>query len=317
MLNRWIGILAALVMLAANVALLWRDVLPGWWAGDPPPSAALVLGPGEERQAQVGIYDGAGRTVGKSWTRSRRAGLEGVVQVSVSTVLEPMALPGGLGTPRARIETELTYRRAEATIDELDFRVFGLGLPLSLHGEAMPSGEFPCQWQVGPQRGAAVLDSRAPAALGDVIRPFDRLPNLYVGRSWRLNLLDPLSHLLPQVNTSGLEMEPVLIQVTGKETIEHDGRSVMAYVVEGGGATAWVAEEGTVLRQTVNVPLLGALVLLDEPFDDQARRQALRAVPMDWGPESHRERPHTGPRRGHRARTPLAEPTSRPEREAP
>jgi hypothetical protein len=317
MLNRWIGILSVLVMLAANAALLWRDVLPAWWVGDPPPSAAVVLAPGQERQAQVGIYDDAGRTLGRSWTRSRRTGVGGVVQVFATTVLEPIALPGGLGTPRVRIETELTYRREEATIDELDFRVFGLGLPLSLHGEAMPSGEFPCQWQVGPQRGAAVLDSRAPAALGDVIRPFDRLPNLFVGRSWRLNLLDPLSHLLPQVNTSGLEMESVVIEVTGKEVIEHDGRSVMTYVVEGGGATAWVAEEGTVLRQTVNVPLLGALVLLDEPFDDQTYRAAVRGVPMDWGPETHREHTHTGHRRGQRASTPGGEQAGSTEREAP
>ena len=275
MLNRWIGIACGTFWLLANVAILWRDVLPHWLAGEPPPNEALLLTPGEKRFAQVGIYDDEGRAVGTSWTASMRVGIGGTVAVKTTTVLQPIALPaaGGLLTPRVRIEIGLTYRAGEASVDSLDFKMLGLGVPVSLEGEAMPSGEFPFTWRVGEYRGKTVLDSRVPVALGDVIRPFDRLPNLYVGRTWRLELLDPLSQILPQLKQVGLSLEPILVQVTRIETILHQGQPVDAFVVEGGGATAWVAPDGRVLRQEVVLPLLGKLVLLDEPYDEDALRQ--------------------------------------------
>ncbi|GEM_PF-424388 len=275
-LNRWIGIATASLMVAANAAIVWRDLLPEWLAGDPPPSEPQLLSPGEKRFVQVGIYDEQGRPVGRSWTQATRVGTEGIVTTKTVTVLEPIGLPGGLSTPPVRIETAVSYRYNQARVDELDFRMFGLGIPIFLHGEAMATGEFPFTWQVGPHRGKVILDSRAPAALGDVIRPFDRLADLYVGRSWRLDLLDPLSHMLPNLKQTGLSLEPVLIQVTGKENITHQGVPVEAFRVEGGGARAWVAADGQVLRQEVNLPLLGRLILLDEPYDDQARCDALK-----------------------------------------
>jgi hypothetical protein len=283
-LNRWIGIACGAFWLLANAAILWRDVVPHWLAGDPPPNEALLLTPGEKRFVQVGIYDDAGRAVGTSWTTSTRVGVGGLVVVKTTTLLKPIALPaaGDLVTPRVRIEIGLTYRAGEASVDSLDFKMLGLGVPVSLEGEAMPSGEFPFTWRVGEYRGKTVLDSRVPAALGDVIRPFDRLPNLYVGRTWQLELLDPLSQIVPQLKQVGLSLEPVLVQVTRRETILHQGEAIDAFVVEGGGATAWVAPDGRVLRQEVVLPLLGKLVLLDEPYDEDARRQViLPAFPRD------------------------------------
>jgi hypothetical protein len=276
-LNRWIGIACAAFWALANVAILWRDVLPHWRAGDPPPNEALLLTPGEKRFVQVGIYNAVGRPVGTSWTTSTRVGVSGVVLVKTTTILEPIALraAGNLATPRVRIETGLTYTIGQATVDTLEFKMFGLGVPVSLEGEAMPSGEFPFTWQVGQCRGKTVLDSRVPVALGDVIRPFDRLPNLYLGRAWRLELLDPLSQVLPQLKQVGLSLEPILVQVTRIETVLQQDHAVDAFVVEGGGATAWVAPDGRVLRQEVILPLLGKLVLLDEPYDEAARRQAI------------------------------------------
>jgi uncharacterized protein (DUF697 family) len=279
-LNRWIGIACGTFWLLANVAILWRDVLPHWLAGDPPPNEALLLAPGEKHFVQVGIYDNVGRAVGTSWTTSTRVGVGGLVAVKTTTVLQPIVLPaaGGVVTPRVRVEMGLTYRAGEATVDTLDFKMFGLPVPISLEGEAMPSGEFPFTWRVGDYRGKAMLDSRVPAALGDVIRPFDRLPNLYVGRSWRLDLLDPFSQLVPQLKQADLSLEPILVQVTRRETILHQGRPVDAYVVEGGGATAWVAQDGRVLRQEVVLPLLGKLILRDEPYDEDARRRVILSM---------------------------------------
>ena len=287
MLNRWIGILTGFFMILANAAIIYRDVLPGWLAGDPPPSEARLLQPGEHRAVQVGIYDAHGRTVGTSWTLSNRVGEAGTVAVKTTTLLEPIFLPGGITTPRVSIETGVNYSGTTGAVDTLDFKMFGLGIPISLRCEAMPSGEFPCDWQVGADTGTLGLDSRVPAALGDVIRPFQRLPNLYVGRSWRLDLLDPLARILPQLGQTGLALEPVVIRVTGRQKIEHQGTLVDAFVVESGDTVAWAAPDGRVLRQEVTLPLLGKLILLDEPYDEHAHRAATWATTNRSGPNDN------------------------------
>jgi len=293
MLNRWLGILSAAAMLLANGAVLMRDVVPGLIAGDPPPPAATRLAPGSTSFTQTGIFDRTGRHIGRSWSIYKRMQVGGISTMQTITVLEPIHLPSGVGAPPACIQIKVTYRdpdmaqRAadapapEVRVDELDFRLFGLGVPVSFRGEAYETGDFPCSWEVGDRRGSFVLDSTAPAALGDVIRPFDRLPQLYVGRSWRVELLDPLAQLLPNIDTSGLGFESILIQVTGKETISFRGRSVETFVVEGGGARAWVAEDGRVLKQMVEIPLLGQLTLLDEPFEEKTLREAIRPYPVE------------------------------------
>lgn len=278
MLNRWIGILSILAMLLATGAVVWRDIVPNWFVGDPPITSE-TLQAGEQRFTQVGIYHADGRNMGHSFTHSRKTGAGSFVIITTETVLEPIYMPGGVRTPRVLIRTELNYRESDTHIDEVQFHMHGLGVPISLRGEAMPSGEFPCQWQVGTERGYVVLDSQAPAVLGDAIRPFNRLPNLYVGRSWELDIVNPLTQIIPGLESTGLNLEPVRIEVIDRETIEHHGQLVSTYVVEGGGARAWVADDGTVLRQEVVLPLLGRLVLVDEPYDPDLRNEVVRSVP--------------------------------------
>jgi len=282
MLNRLLGILFALAMLLANVAVFTRDVLPRWRPGNPPPSDAQLLRPGETRLAQVGIYNNAGHLIGRSWTRSQCKPASELVSVATTTVLHPISLPGGLLTPRVRVETQCLYRQDEGHVDEIEFRMFGVGMTVSLRGEAMSTGEFSCSWQVGERRGSLLLDAGAPQALGDVIRPFDRLPDLRVGQTWQLRLLNPLARMLPQLNQTGIDLEPVIIRVVERRTIDHAGQNVDVFVVDGGHAVAYVAQDGRVLRQEVDLPLVGRLVLLDEPFDEQSWEQARRAVPVDW-----------------------------------
>lgn len=278
MLNRWIGILTLAAMLVANAAIFTRDVLPHWLPAEPPPTDAVTLGQNERRTVQVGIYNEAGRSLGTSWTEASRS-IFGIVTVTTTTMLEPLLLPSGIKTPRVRVETQLVYRDDKPLIDELTFEMHGLGMPISLEGAAMPTREFACKWRVGPHTGDILLDTPAPEALGDVIRPFDRLPGLYVGQSWRLKLLDPLAQMIPSIKDVGLELEPVVIRVTGKTTIEHRGREVEVFVVEGNGAKAYAADDGRVLRQEVNIPFLGRLILLDEPYDEEARENARMRAP--------------------------------------
>ncbi len=268
MLNRWLGILLAAGMLLMNAEILRRDVLESYLASTPPANYATSLDPNEERLTQVGIYDEAGHKMGISETRAHKTSFGGVVTVTVnsSTDLYSFALPNGMVTPAVAIDTYVTYHHEQGDIDEVDFRMAGLGFPVWLHGEAMGTGEFPFRWQVGKQKGEMILDSRIPGTMGNLIRPFDELPGLYVGRKWRLDLLDAVAPLLPQF-AGRLELEPVEFEVTGQEMIAHGGKLVETFVVEGGGSKAWVARNGRVLRQTLRLPLFGQLELRDEQYD--------------------------------------------------
>lgn len=278
MVNRWIGIVLAGLMLLANAGLFVRDVLPHWVPNDVPPNAAQMLSPGDERGVQVGIYTDDGVRIGTSWTTSQRKVAGEFVGVSTITVFGPVALPA-VTIPRLRINADLILRTSTQRVDEVAFKIFGVDVPIQLRCEAMPTGEFPCHWNVGPQSGDLVLDAELPAMLGDVIRPFDRLPNLYVGQTWRLKLVDPLKALLPQLESTGIDIEPLVFRVTRRETIRWAGREVEVFVVDGGETRAYVDDEGRVLRQEVNLPLLGRLVLIDEPYSQAAREHAAALTP--------------------------------------
>ena len=72
MINRWIGIATLGLMLSVNAALLVRDFLPDWMAGEPPLTRALELRDGDEINIQFGLYGREGHRIGHSWTRTKR-----------------------------------------------------------------------------------------------------------------------------------------------------------------------------------------------------------------------------------------------------
>lgn len=273
MLNRWIGIGVVLAMLAGNTSLFVRDILPRWTAGDPPrvePQAGDNLL--YERQ-QIGIFDAHDRCIGHSWTQIQT--LERYVSVSSTTLLNSIDLPDGLHTPKVRVDSELRYTGPDQVLDELTITLHGLPLTVMLRGELMPPDQFACRWQAGREQGVFVLDARLTRAFGDVTRPFMRLPGLYVGQTWRLQLMNPLSRAMPGFGSPMLVEEPEIVRVTRTEVIEHAGQAVEAFVVEAPRLRAWVAPDGTVLCQEVGLlPLLGRLILRDEPFDEEAYNRA-------------------------------------------
>jgi hypothetical protein len=59
---------------------------------------------------------------------------------------------------------------------------------------------------------------------------------------------------------------------------------VEAFVVEAEGMRAWVTPAGRVIRQEFELPLLGTLLLVEEPYDPflrgrSSRGQSLRNTP--------------------------------------
>ena len=273
MINRWIGIATLGLMLSVNAALLVRDFLPDWMAGEPPLTRALELRDGDEINIQFGLYGREGHRIGHSWTRTKRD--RELVLVRHRTVIDSLYLPLETAFNTVRIETRLNYRE-ESGLDELRVNVFGLGIPIKLEGEFFLPDDFACTWQVGAQRGEFQLPAHTTRAMGDFIRPFESLTGLYVGKTWRLQLLNPLSGIVPDWGVRNMVTNGLLARVTREEQIEHRGASVEAFVVEAEAMRAWVTPAGRVIRQEFELPLLGTLLLVDEPYDESLRGQSSR-----------------------------------------
>ncbi len=273
MLNRWIGITCLVFMLGANALLFQRDILPAWLSGDPPDIVDGSDAFGQRRQTQLGIFDDDGRVVGRNWTITEAQGH--FLEIDSSTALYPVLLPNGLATPEVRVDTRLRYRQEDGLLSDLVMTLYGLPTSVRLRGEFVPPDEFACKWKLGQRPGGTfVLDAEATRAIGDVFRPFRRMPGLYVGRTWRLSVLDPLAHILPGLKDQGMLAEPMIVRVTRQETIQHRGTAVETFVVETRRTKAWVAPDGRVLRQEVELPILGRLTLRDEAFDEAAYKVA-------------------------------------------
>lgn len=270
MVNRLVGILCAGLMIGVNGALILRDFVPRWLAGPPPENDARLLQPGEVRRTQYAIYAEDGHLMGRSWTISQ-VNLAPALTIDSYTLLESAMLPNGMTTPRIRVHTFLSFFAENPVPEKLRIELEGLPLAVRLEGEPLPP-DFACIWVVGEQRGEFALPAESMQAIGDVLKPFDRLPGLWEGRTWRLNLFDPLSRILPDFLHGDIETDSVLVRVTRMEIIRHGGQDVPAYRVEAPGAVAWAASDGRVLRQEVQVPLLGRLTLLDEEWNSELFR---------------------------------------------
>lgn len=275
MLNRWIGITAGLLMLAANIALVRRDIFPALFASSPPGNEALSLPNGERRRSQIGIFDDRGARIGEGWSLAQRSGT--TLNLETWTYLAGLALPNGKKS-RLRVHTSFNYLES-GTLYTLKMELEGDILPntFKIEGEAVEaSGDFACEWSIGELNGTFTFPLESTRALGESMRPFERLSGLFVGRSWRIKLVDPLSNMMPGWIGSRLASEPILVEVTGTETIQHFGEFVEVFRVEAKAmnAKAYVRQDGIVLRQTLAVPLLGEITVIEEPMSEAALRAA-------------------------------------------
>jgi hypothetical protein len=257
-MNRLVGVAVVSVWLASVAALVAHDLWPRWAAQEPP---AVVLG---GRDVQVGIFDSLGRRVGSAWTSV--APSPGSTGIRSTTVLEHVRL-----LPPVRIESSLVYVKDE--LDQVQMRVYGAGPVIALRGENMGGG-FPCELTVGPIRRTFAFDARTMQAMGEAFRPFDVLSDLRVGQSWRVHLFDPLKQILGKQ----ADFASVVVRVTGKEVIQHGGGSVECFRVEAPSVVAYVDSSGQVLEQRVQLPVIGTIVLRDEPLDRAAREQARQRI---------------------------------------
>lgn len=293
MVNRWLGILSVIAMLLANGALAWRHILPRLLAGSPPANFATHLADNDERGIQVGIFTDDGRRIGSSWLVSNRFGAS--VNVDARTLIREVPVPTPARIEGIILETSIRYELRDNYLtdalpipDEIEMDIRGLGMPVKIRGEDF-SGDFPFEYYIGntdTPAGKFLVPASALKALGNVFRPFDRMPGLYVGRMWQVKLFNPLSAILPNVTGPEMEMQTITVEVTGEEEVvdPRTGRTVTAFRVESPQARAWVHQDGTVLIQEVDLPIIGTLRLLNEPFDREAFDQAgvYRLIDVDY-----------------------------------
>ncbi len=280
-MNRLLGALIVVLWLVALSAVLVRDVVP-YWRTQSPPSGKMPSG-----DYQTGIYTAGGERIGTSWTSLNP-------QPDMLTVHSNTLLDGRLPLPTAVVASlsiDSTF-----SVSAPDNRLVGFELTLRHDGEQVAElrghqvGEdYACVAQVGELTRHFSLDARATSVLTESLRPFNHLPNLRVGQSWRIRMLDPVALLRDQTAAT----VPQLVRVTGRETIDHGGLAVACFRIETDGATAWADDTGRVLRQRVELPLLGRFELRDEPFDQAARAKARRRAAGQTG-----ERPARGSPKG-------------------
>lgn len=271
-----------LLWLSAMTALFVRDVWPAWTAQDAPPMTREDLAQVRPEQ-QLGIFDAADKRIGTAWSTIALSGGNTTIQGTV--LVEGISL-----VPVVLVETSTEFDAA-GELDSFNLEVYGVPMTtIKVRGERHGI-YFPCEIQVGPLFRQANLDMAASRLIGDTLRPFNYLPTLKVGQSWRMQIIDPISAAMG----GSTRFTPIVARVTGMETIEHDEAMVECFVVETtpSKAKAWVAPNGKVLLQQVEIPGVKTVMVRDQPYDAALRdraRQRLRR-PGDAMPEPDRPDP--------------------------
>lgn len=263
-MNRAFGAIITLLWLGFMAALVQRDVLPYWFAQEPPKQ--LVA----QGEFQVAIRNGD-RQIGTTWVIARS--MQRLATVQSTTLLNVHALSGiPLFSGEIGTETDLSYDES-GQLSNFIFSIYGAGVPIRVSGERY-AGDYAITAKLGAMTQFMSFDGQASRSLGDSLRPFTHLHGLTIGQTWRIRFLDPISLLKGETP----EFEMRLVKVTARENIKHGGKDVLCYRVETDGTTAWADDTGRVLRQEVNIPLLGKWTMTDEKFDKAAYEDAKRRL---------------------------------------
>lgn len=275
MANRLFGICVVLLWVSGMAGLAVRDIWPAWTAREPPPTPSGQLIERIGREHQFGIFRSSGARIGTSWTTitpdpgfSRGGAAEAGAIIDSSTYFPSVfALP-------FPVWVDLSVNLVgDGTLDSFVFDIEGPPTRIHAEGEAYGS-KLACTFQVGLARKTFSLEASTSRLVAERFQLFSCLPELRVGQAWRMQVIDPL----PALTSQRLEPRPILVRVTGRETIETDEGTVEAFVVQTEGARAWIGPEGLVLRQEVDVPLLGRLTIRRETPDSVRREAARQAV---------------------------------------
>jgi hypothetical protein len=255
---------------AATIWLIRHDVVPALTARDVPRFSTEGLSADGTHQAQARIEDKTGRRVGTVWS-VHTASPAGMSRRDVFWIEQLGMLP------LLRIEANSDFT-AEGRLDTFNLKLFGADERIELEGEEF-SGNLAFRLTVGRKEQLFKVDASAAGMIGDLFRPFPTLPQIELGQSWRMHVVNPLA----AITGFGSKLIPMVVKVTGKERLPTPEGPVECFVVETDrGARAWVDARGHVLRQEVEAPIGGRLTIVAEPFDEDRLRE-ISSVPLPSG----------------------------------
>lgn len=271
MISRLWFILLLLFWLASMGWLVSHDVWPAWTAVDVPKYDGGDWLTDETRRTQLRIVDERKRRVGTVWTEYNKS-KAGVSRTDIIWIKS-------LGIiPPLRIEMDSDFT-LDGHLDQIEMDLFGAGQKFNLLGERY-SGHLAFKLDFGTQQQYFKVDAAAVGTVDSMFRPFATLPRLEVGHSWRMHVFNPMA----AITGVGSKLIPMLVKVTGWEMIRTPEGNFKCFVIEAGGARAWVKPNGVVVRQEVKMPIGGTLTIETEPYDVDRRNQ-ITSIDLPSGDE--------------------------------
>ncbi len=273
MFTRSTGFIIVPLWLASIGWLVAHDIWPGLTAQDSPTLQVSDWLKETGRQAQFAVYNSAGR-LGTIWTEygidEEFVQRDDTILISGSGLLDIFPL-------RMIISSVFT---GDGMLDEFTVKIDSNRGVMLLHGE-----RFPSDFSFTLETGTISKSFKIPLTQGRIIssgfNPFSQTTDLHVGQRWRVQMFNPVAVL----TGFGDRFVPMIVEVTGKETIVAGGSLVECFVVQAANAKAWVDAQGAVREQQVTLPMLGTLRIVREGvYDEEARRVARRE--RFWGGEA-------------------------------
>ncbi len=255
--------------------LVAHDVLPGVTAEDPPPLKITDWLRTDGRRAEFTIFDQSGK-MGTIWTS---------YLIDTSSILrQDLVWIDRLPVPMCPLRTSIDSAFTLAgDLDDFKLTLRNADTHLELHGERFHS-DFSFSFRVGRIGKPKLfkLPLRNGGTIAAAFRPFSQLSDLQVGRRWRMQVFNPLAAL----TGIGERFVPLLVEVTGEETIAVGDHVVHCLVVEAPNAKAWVDARGAVQVQELTIPVVGRIRIVREAsFDEDARQRV-----QQWAPSRLRGR---------------------------
>jgi hypothetical protein len=262
--TRTTGFLIVPIWLSAMGWLVANDVWPGISAESPPPLEVTDwLQSIEGRQTEYGIEAASGE-IGTIWTKYT------ITESSIQRedVIYVQSHIGEL-TP-LRVTVSSTFS-ADGKLDEFTLRMTNRDTRMELHGERFHY-DFSFTFE---GTGIPVRTFKLPLTdagmINGALNPFSQLSDLHVGKRWRMQVFNPFA----AITGFGDKFMPLLVEVTGEETLKTPDGIIDCSVVEAANAKAFVDANGLVRLQEVILPIIGKLTIrYREGFDEDAANAA-------------------------------------------